>query len=322
MKILANDGIDAAGKHILESQGFYVETQRIEQDRLSEAIGDFDAIIVRSATQVTREIIAQGAKLKVIGRAGVGLDNIDRVAAEEYGVSVLNTPAASSASVAELVFAHLYGGVRFLHQSNRHMPSRGKEDFNQLKKDFSKGIELRGKTLGILGFGRIGQETARIAIGAGMHVLAYDPYVTEAVLDMEFHPSLQLASFKVVITTSDLDTVLKQSDFITLHVPKSGQPIIGREELGKMKKGSGLINCARGGVVDEDALAEALTSGHIAFAGVDVFEKEPPVNEVLLGIGAVSLTPHIGASTLEAQERVGIELANKIVSHLSSVKGA
>lgn len=322
MRILANDGIDDAGKALLEKQGFIVVTQKVAQENLVNEIVNFEAIIVRSATQVTKEIIEAGNTLKVIGRAGVGTDNIDKVAAQSKGIAVVNTPAASSASVAELVFAHLYGAVRFLHLANRSMPSDGVAKFKDLKKAYAAGIELRGKTIGIIGFGRIGQETAKIALGVGMNVIAFDPFVKETAIELAFHPNTQIPAVQVPIKTQSLDFLLENSDFISLHVPKTDQPIIGAAEIAKMKKGAGIINCARGGVVAEKALADALQSGHLAFAGLDVFENEPPTDDTLLKLPNVSLTPHTGASTAEAQERIGIELAEKIIAHLTQVKGA
>ncbi|MCK9480708.1 MAG: D-2-hydroxyacid dehydrogenase [Bacteroidia bacterium] len=315
MRILANDGIDTAGKELLEQAGFTVDTNKIAQDELVSKISGYDVIIVRSATTVTREII-EASNLKVIGRAGVGTDNIDKVAAKEKGIEVVNTPAASSLSVAELVFAHLFGLVRFLQKSNRRMPVEGMSKFNQLKKEYAAGTELRGKVMGIIGFGRIGQETAKVALGVGMKVLAFDPFVKNINLKFAFHPDMNLPQLDVPIETVSMEEVLKNADFISLHVPKLDKPAIGEHEIALMKQGAGIVNCARGGVVDEKALVQALNSGKIAFAGVDVFEHEPPIDDVLLKNENVSLTPHCGASTAEAQERIGIELAEKIINYL------
>lgn len=310
IKILANDGIDAAGKSILEKAGFAVDTNKIPQAELKNKIVDYDVIIVRSATKVTAEIM-DASKLKLIARAGVGLDNIDVKHAGLVHIPVVNTPNASSRSVAELVFAHLFTLSRYVHLSNRIMPDKGKEEFNSLKKIASNGIELQGKKLGIIGFGRIGQEVARMAIGLGMEVLANDYKQRDVELTLVFHKNYAFNNFNIKLKGHTLDEVLSQADFITIHTPGSNQ-IIGKNELKKMKTGAFLINCARGGVVNELDLAEALQSGHIAFAGVDVFENEPPVNDILLQQSHVSLSPHIGASTAEAQERVGIELAERI----------
>ena len=318
MKILANDGIDAAGKALLENAGFTVDTNTVAQNDLAGRIAEYDVILVRSATTVTREIIEAGSRLKIVGRAGVGTDNIDKVAAKERGVAVINTPAASSVSVAELVFAHLFGLVRSLHKSNRRMPNEGVSKFKDLKKEYSKGSELKGKTIGIIGFGRIGQETAKIAIGAGMKVIAHDPIIEKADLELAFHSAMNIPTLTIPIIMISKEELLKNADFISLHVPKLDKPVIGEAEIAMMKQGAGIINCARGGVVDENALAAGLKSGKIAFAGLDVFENEPPLDDTMLKFDNVSLTPHCGASTEEAQERIGIELAEKIISHLKS----
>ena len=316
MKILANDGIDANGKNMLQQAGHTVDTTKVPQAELKDALKNYDVIIVRSASKVTKEIIEANTHLKVIARAGVGLDNVDVETAKRSGIRVINTPAASSVSVAELVFAHLFGMVRNLPQSNRTMPVDGVSKFNELKKIYSEGFELRDKTLGVIGFGRIGQEAARIAIGLGMNVVAYDPFVEKAEIYFYFHPSISEQRIKFEIKTISKEEVLKQADFITLHVPSTGTPAIGKDELALMKNGSYLVNCARGGVVDERALQEALHSGKLRYAAADVFEQEPPVNDALLKEEKMSLTPHIGASTAEAQNRIGIELANKIIEIL------
>jgi len=318
MKILANDGIDLAGKALLEKAGYEVVTEKVPQEMLVSKIGEYDGILVRSATTVTREIIEASSRLKVIGRAGVGTDNIDKVAAAEKGIPVLNTPAASSVSVAELVFAHLFSGVRFLHKSNRLMPTDGLSKFNALKKEFAKATELKGKTLGIIGFGGIGKETAKIAIGLGMNILVHDDFAKDLTLTLAYAPQLSLPSVTLTVKSVSMETLLKQSDFVTLHVPKLAAPVIGSEQIAMMKEGAGIVNCARGGIIDEKALAEALRSGKLAFAGLDVFEIEPPVDPTLLQLENVSLTPHCGGSTQEAQERIAIELSEKVIAHLSS----
>lgn len=316
IKILANDGIDAAGKALFEKAGFSVQTENIPQNELVGKIQAFDVLLVRSATKVTKEIMDAG-NLKVIGRAGVGMDNIDLTYAKEKGIAVYNTPSASSTSVAELVFAHLMGLCRNLPKNNRLMPEQGDTLFGSLKKESSSGTEIFGKTLGIIGFGRIGQEVARIAIGAGMRVIAHDPFVQNAKVQISFHPDMSASKVEVSINTLPLDEVLSQSDYLTLHIPGSGKAVLDSVEFSKMKKGVGIINCARGGVVSESALLEALNLGQVKFAGLDVFEKEPPINMDILRHPAVSLSPHIGASTMEAQERVGIELAEKVIQHFS-----
>lgn len=310
MKILANDGIDAAGKAILESAGFEVITNKIPQDQLANEIQHYDVIIVRSATKVTSEIIDK-SNLKLIARAGVGLDNIDTKYAGLKNIPVVNTPNASSRSVAELVFAHLFSVARYLHMTNREMPQNGIEQFNALKKVGSNGFELQGKKIGIIGFGRIGQEVAKMAIGLGMEVLVYDYKQREFDLTLSFNQKYQTNNFKVTLKGIDMGQILSQSDIISVHTPGSAE-VIGAAELSQMKDGAVLINCARGGVVNELALKEAMETGKLSFAGIDVFESEPPVNTNMLSLKNASLSPHIGASTGEAQERVGIELAERI----------
>jgi D-3-phosphoglycerate dehydrogenase / 2-oxoglutarate reductase len=310
MRVLANDGIDAAGKQILEAAGFEVITNKVTQEELPNVIGEYDVLIVRSATKVNASVI-NASSLKLIARAGVGLDNIDMKAAGEKNIPVVNTPNASSRSVAELVFAHLFSLSRFLHKANRQMPTNGIAGFKDMKKVYSDGFELMGKKLGIIGFGRIGQEVAKMAIGLGMEVLVYDYKQREFDVVVQMAKAYQSHNFKVTLKGQSLDTVLSQSDCLTIHSPGSAE-VIGAAEIAQMKAGSVLINCARGGVVNEVALAEALQSGQISCAGVDVFENEPPTNDLMISQDNCSLSPHIGASTKEAQERVGIELAEKI----------
>jgi D-3-phosphoglycerate dehydrogenase len=310
MRVLANDGIDAAGKQILEAAGFEVITDKVTQEELPNVIGEYDVLIVRSATKVNASVI-NASSLKLIARAGVGLDSIDMKAAGEKNIPVVNTPNASSRSVAELVFAHLFSLSRFLHKANRQMPTNGIAGFKDMKKVYSDGFELMGKKLGIIGFGRIGQEVAKMAIGLGMEVLVYDYKQREFDVVVQMAKAYQSHNFKVTLKGQSLDSVLSQSDCLTIHTPGSAE-VIGTAEIAQMKAGSVLINCARGGVVNEVALAEALQSGQISCAGVDVFENEPPTNDLMISQDNCSLSPHIGASTKEAQERVGIELAEKI----------
>lgn len=311
IKILANDGIDASGKSKLQQAGFQIDTENIAQDKLANILKSYDAVLVRSATQIKKDIIDACPDLKLIGRGGVGMDNIDVEYARGKGIEVINTPAASSLSVAELVFSHLFCIVRFLHESNRQMPSNGSSDFKSLKKKYSKGIELNGKTLGIIGLGRIGQEVACIAFGIGMKVLAFDIMLKEVNIE------LQIAGKKISIPvkTVSMEQVLKESDFISMHVPfkKGDKAVIGKSEFESMKNGVCIINCARGGCIDESALIKALDNDKVAYAGIDVFENEPTPDDMLLKHPNVSLTPHIGASTVEAQQRIGIELADKII---------
>lgn len=313
--ILANDGIDAQGKSILEKAGFTVITEKVAQDKLAETINakNIIALTVRSATQVRKELIDQCPGLKVIGRGGVGMDNIDVDYARSKGLQVINTPAASSNSVAELVFAHLFNAVRFLYDSNRQMPINGAEKFEELKKKYAKGLELRGKTMGIVGFGRIGQNVARIALGLGMKVQAFDPFMSHAEIDLQIEGASQ--QVKVQLNSVALEDVFKNSDFITFHVP--GGKLVGEKELALMKNGVILINSARGGVIEEKDLIKSLNEEKVAHACLDVFVNEPKPSVEILKHPKISLTPHIGAATNEAQERIGLELAEKIIAALS-----
>lgn len=312
MKILANDGLSDKGITALTSAGFEVETTTVAQEQLANYINQQHIIglLVRSATQVRKELIDACPGLKLIGRGGVGMDNIDVEYARSKGLHVINTPAASSESVAELVFAHLFGAVRFLHDANRNMPLEGDSHFKKLKKLYAKGSELRGKTLGILGFGRIGQATARIALGVGMHVLYHDPLIDKAAIELSFFDGQKLNFEFESISKED---VLKQADLISLHVPAQDQYVIGVNEFKLMKEGVGIVNAARGGVIDEAALVDALESGRVAFAGLDVFESEPSPHIKILMHPNISLSPHIGAATSEAQDRIGEELADQII---------
>lgn len=315
MKILANDGISQTGVDALTANGFEVITINVAQEQLADYINSngIVGLLVRSATTARKELIDQCPDLKLIGRGGVGMDNIDVDYAKSKGLHVINTPAASSASVAELVFAHLYGGVRFLFDSNRSMPLEGEANFKGLKKAYAKGVELRGKTLGVIGFGRIGQEVAKIGLGVGMNVIAADKFIDKATIKVSLFSGNSVSE---EIITQDMDSVLKNSDFISLHVPAQKEYVIDKTAFSKMKKGAVLINAARGGVVDEVALVDALDSGHLSFAALDTFENEPKPEIKLLMHDKISLTPHIGAATLEAQDRIGEELASQIATLL------
>lgn len=316
MKILANDGLDAAGVNALQEKGFEVITEKVPQENLSDFINENDVkiLLVRSATQVRKELIDVCPGLQIIGRGGVGMDNIDVDYARSKGIHVINTPAASSESVAELVFAHLFTGIRFLQQSNRRMPEVGATNFAGLKKEYAEGIELRGKTIGIIGMGRIGQEVARIALGLGMKVIAADTQVGKATIRVDFYNKQFI---NVDIETEPLVDVLRVSDFITVHVPAlKGGYLIGENEFAEMKHGAAIVNCSRGGIIDENALLQALDSGKLRFAGLDVFENEPEPSEKILKHPKISLTPHTGASTAEAQDRIGLSLAAQIFSLL------
>lgn len=315
MKILANDGISPLGIEKLQQSGFEVITTKVAQEQLANFITEHQiiALLVRSATEVRKEVIDACPTLKLIGRGGVGMDNIDVSYATSKGIHVINTPASSSASVAELVFAHLFSGVRFLYDSNRNMPLEGDSKFKSLKKSYSGGTELRGKTLGIIGFGRIGQATAKIALGVGMKVLFADHHDEEKTISLDFFDG-QKIDFK--LQPSSFDTVLSTSDFLTLHTPSQKGYVLGKKEFEKMRNGVAIINASRGGTLDEVALVDALESGKVAFAGLDVYEAEPSPEIKILMHPNISLTPHIGASTLEAQDRIGMELANQIIALL------
>tara|TARA_B100000475_G_C14990519_1_gene312055 strand:+ start:300 stop:1250 length:951 start_codon:yes stop_codon:yes gene_type:complete len=311
MKILANDGISDSGKEKLEEYGFDVDLTKVSQEQLVSYINEneISTILVRSATQVRADIIDNCPTIKIIGRGGVGMDNIDVEYAKSKGINVINTPAASSKSVAELVFSHLFGCVRFLHESNRSMPLEGDTKFKELKKSYAGGTELSGKTLGIIGFGRIGQEVAKIAIGVGMKVIFYDKFNEQANIKLDFFDGQNL-SFK--LKSSTFDELLNNSDFITVHIPASNEYIIDSDQIAKMKNGVGLLNLSRGGIINEEELIKNIESGKISFAGIDTFEGEPNPSMKILMNSNISLTPHIGAATSEAQDRIGVELADKI----------
>ena len=311
MKILANDGISDSGKEKLEEYGFDVDLTKVSQEQLVSYINEneISTILVRSATQVRADIIDNCPSIKIIGRGGVGMDNIDVEYAKSKGINVINTPSASSKSVAELVFSHLFGCVRFLHESNRSMPLEGDTKFKELKKSYAGGTELSEKTLGIIGFGRIGQEVAKIAIGVGMKVIFYDKFNEQANIKLDFFDGQNL-SFK--LKSSTFDELLTNSDFITVHIPASNEYIIDSDQIAKMKNGVGLLNLSRGGIINEEELIKNIESGKISFAGIDTFEGEPNPSMKILMNSNISLTPHIGAATGEAQDRIGIELADKI----------
>lgn len=316
MKILANDGISAKGKEQLQQAGYEVITDKIDQTELISYINseNIEVLLVRSATTARKELIDACPSLKLIGRGGVGMDNIDVAYAQEKGIKVINTPASSSQSVAELVMGHLFAISRFLHDSYKNMETK---DFSGLKKHYGKGVELRGKTLGIIGFGRIGQSLASYAIGCGMNVIAVnrstEPCLIKIPLGMNQETSI------TITPQNNLHHALPQMDYISIHVPKqaNGAPVIGEEEFSIMKNGVRIVNAARGGVIDEDALLVALNSGKVSFAALDVFENEPTPRKDLLSHPNIACTPHIGAATVEAQDRIGEELAELIIEHFS-----
>jgi D-3-phosphoglycerate dehydrogenase len=313
MKILANDGISEEGKKALEIAGYTVITDKVDQAELANKINEenYEIVLVRSATTVRKEVIDACPGLKLIGRGGVGMDNIDVTYAREKGLIVINTPASSSQSVAELVMGQMFSISRFLHDSYKNIEH---SDFNTLKKNYAKGIELRGKTLGIIGFGRIGQSLASYALAIGMKVKALELQPREVELTLAEIPGYGTPKVKIEVD-SDWNKVIPFCDFISVHIPKqaNGEAVIGNEEFKMMKKGVRLINAARGGVIDELALLSALENGTVSYTALDVFENEPTPNKRLLNHPKIAATPHIGAATLEAQDRIGLELANLIV---------
>lgn len=295
IRVLANDGLEKGAINKLTSLGFEVVNNHYDKEELGVALKDFDILVIRSATKVTADILdkSEGGKLKLIIRAGVGIDNIDVAYAKEKGIVVKNTPNASSNSVAELAMGHMFALARFIGISNYTMRE------GQWNKKKYEGTELSGKTLGIIGMGRIGKSLAKKAEALGMNVVYNDMFGKQDELSYKFF---------------ELDELLKTSDFISLHVPydKKKGCLIGKPQFDIMKDGVYLINCARGKVVDELALLEALDSGKVAGAGIDVFAEEPTKNENLVNHPKVSVTPHIGASTREAQNRIGEEVVTII----------
>ena len=312
MKILANDGIADSATKILEKNGHDLIKTNVAQDHLAKYINDknIDVLLVRSATKAKKDLIDACPNLKMIGRGGVGMDNIDVEYARSKSIEVFNTPGASSNSVAELVFAHLGGLLRFLHESNRQMPLEGESRFKDLKKSYAKGMELRGKKIGIIGFGRIGKAVARIAYSLGMKVQVHDPFMKNPDFSIEFSDGQKI---NTAAKSLKLNEILKTSDIITLHIGGTKE-IIGEKDIALMKSGSFLVNTSRGGVINEEALDSALENKHLAGAALDVFKNEPQPSIKLLMNPNLSMTPHIGAATIEAQERIGLELANHIIS--------
>lgn len=316
MKILANDGISKEGKAALEKEGFEVITSFVAQEQLANFINNnqIEVLLVRSATKVRKDLI-DSTQLKIIGRGGVGMDNIDVDYACSKGILVINTPAASSISVAEMVMAHTYSIYRNIHNSNRLMPLEGETKFKELKKAFGKALELRGKTMGIIGFGRIGREVAKLAIGNGMNVIIYDRSSKEAEVSVEFFDGQNL-SFHFTIQT--FEEVIQNADVISVHVPSQDKYIFTAEEFDQMKDNSVIINTARGGVINEEDLLEALENGKLLGAALDVFEEEPTPSIKLLMNEKLSLSPHLAGSTVEAQGRIGLELAEQIIAFYKS----
>ncbi|SHE43247.1 D-2-hydroxyacid dehydrogenase [Chryseobacterium takakiae] len=313
MKVLANDGISKAGEQALKNAGIEILDNRVAQDHVINFINEnnVDVLLVRSATKVRQELIDACPGLKIIGRGGIGMDNIDVEYAIEKGLYVINTPTASSKSVAELVFGHFFSLARFLHESNRLMPLEGETHFDAMKKSFSKAYELSGKTLGVIGFGSIGQEVVKMGISLGMKVIVLTRKPKTKVLSLEFFDG-QTVNFEIT-STNDMDAFLKEADFISINTPKTNEYIIDTPQFEKMKDGVYIVNTARGGVMNEVALIDFIESGKVAGAALDVFEKEPNPEVLLLMNPALSLSPHVGGNTVDAQEKIGVELAEQII---------
>lgn len=315
LNILANDGIHATGKQMLEQAGHTVNTNKIAQEDLPKELPNYDVVLVRSATKIRKELIDQCPNLKLIGRGGVGMDNIDVDYARSKGIHVVNTPAASSRAVAELAFGHILSIARSLHLSHKEMPVTGNTEFKVLKKKYAGGFQLNGKRLGVIGFGRIGQETAKMGVGLGMHVLPVDLYIDKATLELPIANTGQMIS--VEVPSVPMDQMLAEADVISIHIPfGGGKAILGDEEMKKMKDGVVLVNTARGGVIDEAALKNHLENGKVGAAALDVFVGEPTPDGSLITHDKISTSPHIGAATGEAQENIGIELAEQIMDLL------
>lgn len=313
MKVLANDGISKAGERALKEAGIEILDNRVAQDHVINFINDnnVDVLLVRSATKVRQDLIDACPSLKIIGRGGIGMDNIDVEYAKSKGIKIINTPTASSKSVAELVFGHFLSLARFLHESNRLMPLEGETHFNAMKKSFSNAYELSGKTLGVIGFGSIGQEVIKIGISLGMKIQVLTRSPKTEVLTLNFFDG-QSVNFEIT-STNDMDAFLKEADFISINTPKTNEYIIDTPQFEKMKEGVYIVNTARGGVINEVTLIDFIDSGKVAGAALDVFENEPSPELPLLMNPALSLSPHVGGNTVDAQEKIGIELAEQII---------
>jgi len=312
MIVLANDGISEKGIQLLKKAEITVLEARVSPEHLSKFINDnqVDVLLVRSATQVRQKLIDECPNLKIIGRGGIGMDNIDVEYAIDKGIYIINTPKASCKSVAELVFAHFFSLARFLHESNRLMPLEGETNFNALKKSFNNATELSGKTLGVIGMGNIGLEVIKIGISLGMKILAYNRTQKTENVEISFFDG-QSVNFEIKSVT--LNEVLENSDFISLNTGFTDEYLIDSKELEKMKDSVFIANTARGGVINEVALLDAIESGKVYGAALDVFEKEPTPEVLILMNPALSLSPHVGGNTMDAQNRIGEELAQQII---------
>lgn len=313
MKVLANDGISESGKNALIEAGIEFLEAKVSQEHLANFINEnqVDVLLVRSATNVRKDLIDACKSLKIIGRGGVGMDNIDVEYAIDKGLYVINTPNASSRSVAEMVFAHFFSLARFLHESNRLMPLEGDTHFSAMKKSFSKAVELEGKTLGVIGFGGIGQEVVKMGISLGMKVKVLTRKPRTETLFLDFFDG-QTVNFEIT-STNDWDKFLSEVEFLSINTPKTKEYILDTPQFEKMKDGIFIVNTARGGVLNEVALLDFIESGKVAAAALDVFENEPNPELPLLMNPNLSLSPHLGGNTLDAQEKIGTELALQII---------
>lgn len=313
MIVLANDGLSKAGEQLLKNAGIEIIEAKVSQEHLISFINEnkIDVLLVRSATKVKEDIIDACPGLKIIGRGGIGMDNINVEYAIEKGIYVINTPNASARSVAEIVFAHFFSLARFLHESNRLMPLEGETHFKALKKSFSEAVELEGKTLGVIGFGAIGQEVVKIAISLGMKVKVLTRKPKTETISIQFFDG-QKVDFKIS-SDHNINEFLKNLDFLSINTPKTDGYIIDTQQFEKMKDGVFIVNTARGGVVNEVTLLDAIENGKVAGAALDVFESEPSPELALLMNPNLSLSPHLGGNTKDAQIKIGIELAEQII---------
>lgn len=314
MKVLANDGISAAGEKVLREAGIEMVEAKVSQEHLAGFINEngIDVLLVRSATKVRKDLIDACPGLKIIGRGGVGMDNIDVEYARSTGIHVINTPNASARSVAEMVFAHFFSLARYLHEANRMMPLEGETQFGALKKSYSNAVELQGKTLGVIGFGGIGKEVVKIGISLGMNVKVLTRKPKTETLTLNFFNGAKL-DFEIS-SDNNWDKFLHETDFISINTPKTEGYIIDAPQFEKMKDGVFIVNTARGGVIKEEALLDFIESGKVAGAALDVFENEPTPQLTVLMNPALSLSPHLGGNTLDAQEKIGTELALQIIN--------
>ncbi|TXF79278.1 D-2-hydroxyacid dehydrogenase [Chryseobacterium sp.] len=320
MKVLANDGIADSGKDMLIDAGIELLETKVSQEHLIGFINEnqVDVLLVRSATKVRKDILEACPTLKIVGRGGVGMDNIDVEHAIDKGIYVINTPNASSRSVAEMVFAHFFSLARFLHESNRLMPLEGDTHFSALKKSFSNAVELEGKTLGVIGFGGIGMEVVKMGISLGMKVKVLTRKPRKKKITLEFFDG-QKVDFEIS-STDDLNEFLKEADFISINTPKTSEYILDTPQFEKMKDGVFIVNTARGGVLNEVALLDFIESGKVAGAALDVFENEPSPELPLLMNPNLSLSPHVGGNTVDAQEKIAAELAVQIIDIKKKLK--